>query len=413
MLEDRTLSLSTATATIQAPIENVNIADWLLHLPDPEYQRCSHAHIAGASSISDDGRPMSINVETIGDALVVQHYVAEIHTPHFCRMVSISDSISPAGRTKLQVMWELSVKRTDDQSCEYTNHIHSTATDQTLEFLKQHNIPLESARAARQQASHAHNLEETPKFAKSIERKAVRTANPNGGRLMKVLFVISNSETAFWLSEVTHPYWHLTERGVEIDFASPQGGRVVFDPYSDPYFEKSTEADDLVSKGFLSDPKLKAKLETTLKLKDVDLSRYDAIHVAGGRGATFDLFPSEDVANALEYFWSRDKVVGAICHGAIALGNIPNRIRSRQVTGYTLEGDQQLQAMFGSGFVIPHYPQTVLEETGAVYKRVDGANDPCVVVDGRLVTGQNQQSASEYALALLHVMAGQSPVSGA
>jgi putative intracellular protease/amidase len=312
MSEDRTLSLSTATAIIQAPIENVNIADWLLHLPDAEYQRCSHAHIAGASSISDDGRPMSINVETIGDTLVVQHYVAEVQRPNFCRMVSISDSISPAGRTKLQVVWELSVKRIDNQSCEYTNHIHSTAIDQTLEFLKEHNIPLESARAARQQASHAHNLEETPKFAKSIERKAVRAANLNGGRVMKALFVISNSETAFWLSEVTHPYWHLTERGVEIDFASPQGGRVLFDPYSDPYFEKSTEADDLVSKGFLSDPKLKAKLETTLKLKDVDLSHYDAIHVAGGRGATFGLFPSEDVAKALEYFWSRGKVVGVI-----------------------------------------------------------------------------------------------------
>jgi putative intracellular protease/amidase len=34
---------------------------------------------------------------------------------------------------------------------------------------------------------------------------------------MKVLFIISNSETAFWLSEVTHPYWHLVERGVEVD----------------------------------------------------------------------------------------------------------------------------------------------------------------------------------------------------
>jgi hypothetical protein len=33
---------------------------------------------------------------------------------------------------------------------------------------------------------------------------------------MKVLFIISNSETAFWLSEVTHPYWHLVERGVEV-----------------------------------------------------------------------------------------------------------------------------------------------------------------------------------------------------
>ncbi len=44
---------------------------------------------------------------------------------------------------------------------------------------------------------------------------------------MKVLFIISSSDTAFWLSEVTHPYWHLTERGVEVDFASPKGGKVV------------------------------------------------------------------------------------------------------------------------------------------------------------------------------------------
>ena len=65
---------------------------------------------------------------------------------------------------------------------------------------------------------------------------------------MKILFIISNSETAFWLSDVTRPYWHLTERGVEVDFASPAGGKVIYDPYSDPYFQNSTEPDDLVSK---------------------------------------------------------------------------------------------------------------------------------------------------------------------
>src|ERR1700733_12698097 len=188
MSDDRTLSQSTVTAIIQAPIEKVNVSEWLLHLPDAEYQRCSHAHIAGASSTSDDGRPMSINVETIGDAFVVQHYVAEIQEPHFCRMVSISDSISPAGRTKLQVVWELSVKKIDEKSCEYTNHIHSTAIDQTLEFLKKHNIPFQTARDARQRASHVHNQEETPKFAKSIERRALSASDPNGRRPMKVLF---------------------------------------------------------------------------------------------------------------------------------------------------------------------------------------------------------------------------------
>ena len=38
-------------------------------------------------------------------------------------------------------------------------------------------------------------------------------------------------------------------------------------------------------------------------------------------------------------------------------------------------------------------------------------NDPYVVQDGKLITGQNQQSASEYALVLLHAMTDDNPVS--
>ncbi|MEJ1976972.1 MAG: DJ-1/PfpI family protein [Acetobacteraceae bacterium] len=140
-----------------------------------------------------------------------------------------------------------------------------------------------------------------------------------------------------------------------------------------------------------------------------DLDRYDAIHVAGGRGATFDLYPNEDVATAIEHFWAHDKVVGAICHGAIALANNPERIRGRQATAFSLEEDRALERLFGSGFVIPHYPQTTLEEVGTVYTSA-GLHAPHVVVDGKLVTGQNQQSASEYGIALFHVLVGHSPV---
>jgi hypothetical protein len=137
MSNDRTLSLSTVTATINAPIEKVNLADWLLRLPDAEYQRCAHAHIAAGTTTTDDGRA------------------------------------SPAGRTRLQVIWELSAKKTGDQTCEFTNHIHSSAIDETLTFFDIHGVPFERARDARQQASHAHNLEETPNFARSIERRAL------------------------------------------------------------------------------------------------------------------------------------------------------------------------------------------------------------------------------------------------
>ena len=226
---------------------------------------------------------------------------------------------------------------------------------------------------------------------------------------MRVQVVVTSSEKGTWLSEVTHPYWHLSERGVEVDFASPEGGKVSWTPRSDPYLQESREANDLVSKGFLSDKGLMARFENTAQIKNADLDRYDAIHVAGGRGATFDLYPNSDLATALEYFWAHDKVVGAICHGAIALANNRDRIGARRATAFSLDEDRELERQFGSSFTIPHYPQATLEEVGALYSTA-GVHAPHVVVDGRLITGQNQQSASEYGVALLRILIGRSPL---
>jgi putative intracellular protease/amidase len=227
---------------------------------------------------------------------------------------------------------------------------------------------------------------------------------------VKVLFIITSHETGAWLSEITHPYWALAERGIEVDFSSPDGGKVVWTPFSDPYGDGSQEPDDLVSKGFLSDLELVTKLENTMKLADVNLDDYDAVHVAGGQGATYDLFPNEIVGQALGHFWDKDKVVGAICHGAIALGNIPDRVRGRHVTGYSLEGDKTLEAFFGPSFLIPNYPQKVLQDVGAQYSAAE-YTQPRVIADEKLVTGQNQQSASEYGLVLLHTLTGSTPIS--
>ncbi len=41
VLPDRILSQSTVTAVINAPLETIDIAHWLLNLPDKEYQRCA------------------------------------------------------------------------------------------------------------------------------------------------------------------------------------------------------------------------------------------------------------------------------------------------------------------------------------------------------------------------------------
>src|ERR1700689_3358769 len=78
MSDDKIFTQSAYTAVIHAPIDQVDIADWLLNLPDAEYQRCAPPdHIAAGSTTTDDGQPRSINVEEAGGGLVVQHYVAE------------------------------------------------------------------------------------------------------------------------------------------------------------------------------------------------------------------------------------------------------------------------------------------------------------------------------------------------
>jgi hypothetical protein len=58
---------------------------------------------------------MSINVEILGGSLMVQHYVEEIGEPDHLRLVSKSDLFTPAGRTKIGVIWDLSVKKIDER----------------------------------------------------------------------------------------------------------------------------------------------------------------------------------------------------------------------------------------------------------------------------------------------------------
>jgi len=174
ILTDRVLVETKKTATIHAPVERVDIADWLLHLPDAEYQRCAPPdHIAAGTTTTDDGRPMSINVEVIGGTLMVQHYVAEVHEPHHCRMVSLSDVQTPAGWTKIQVIWDLSVTALDSASCRYTNQVLSYPTSAFLETLRVAGISFEDAVADRQAASDDHNRRETARYAQSLERKAL------------------------------------------------------------------------------------------------------------------------------------------------------------------------------------------------------------------------------------------------
>lgn len=174
---DMVLVQTTQSATIHAPIDKVNVADWLLNLPDAEYQRCAPPdHIAAGSTTTDDGRPMSINVEVVGGSLVVQHYVAEVHEAHHCHMVSLSDLQTPLGWAKVQVIWDLTVIALDAETCQFTNLVISYPTRGFLDALEAAGQPFEQTAVSLQEAVSDHNRRETPLFAASIERKARTTS---------------------------------------------------------------------------------------------------------------------------------------------------------------------------------------------------------------------------------------------
>lgn len=173
VLTDLVLSNSTVHATIDAPYGQIDVADWLRNLTDEEYQRCAPGeHKACAHGITDDGRPMSLNVEMIGASLVIQHAVHEIAEKHHCRLTSLSDVLTPQGWTTIQATWDLRVTDNGDGTCDYTNSVVSHPTTENMAFDEAHGVTFEDAAAARQTSSDSHNHRETPHFAESLEAAA-------------------------------------------------------------------------------------------------------------------------------------------------------------------------------------------------------------------------------------------------
>jgi hypothetical protein len=167
------LAESEYKSEINAPIEAIDLTNWVFTLADDEYQRCSKAHVAAGASTDPTGKRVSINVEKVGN-LIISHYNEDVSEKDHCRVVSISDVFTPQGRTKLHITWELKVTTSGNGHCEFLNRVAVHATPEFHKFLVDNKVDVRQAQAVMVNDLEAHNTEETPLFAKSIERMAHR-----------------------------------------------------------------------------------------------------------------------------------------------------------------------------------------------------------------------------------------------
>lgn len=215
--------------------------------------------------------------------------------------------------------------------------------------------------------------------------------------MMNILFVVTSHgniegppATGIWFSEFSEPYEVVTPAGASVVVASPRGGPAPIDPRGYPSAAQIGPARDALE-----------RLNATLPLSAVKATDFDAILLPGGHGPMFDLATDPAVKALIADFWTQGKVVGSVCHGTASLLNVElpggsTLLHGRRVTAFTHNEDSDDKLFAHMPFSLH---QRITRE-GADF--VQGpAHEPHVEVDGRLVTGQNPQSALAFARAFM------------
>jgi putative intracellular protease/amidase len=215
----------------------------------------------------------------------------------------------------------------------------------------------------------------------------------------------SGEATGVYGSELTIAYYEFLDAGMTVDIASPEGGKIPFEPVS-LRWPLATHAD----KRYLNDEDAQNKTKKSLSIEDVDFLDYDIIWMAGGWGASYDLGYSEVLGEKLSEAHAEGILLGSVCHGVLGF-RMATEVNGRPlVEGKTMTGvtDKQVEEL---GIEItPLHPETELRKQNANFVSSTAFRDmfaTYVAVDGNIVTGQNQNSSGETAQTLLRLLAEQ------
>ena len=225
---------------------------------------------------------------------------------------------------------------------------------------------------------------------------------------MKILMVLTSHDTlgdtgrktGYWFEELAAPYYTFKDAGAEVVLASPKGGLPPLDPASTaPEF-----LTDFTHR-FEADAAASAQLAASVRLDTVSQADFDTVFYSGGHGPMWDLAEDANSIRLIKSFLAAGKPVALVCHAPAALRHVKTPEGKPLVAGKTVTGFANTEEeSVGLTEVVPFLLEDMLTQEGGKYSKV-GDNQPHVVSDGLLITGQNPASSGPAAAFLLKQLA--------
>ncbi|GEJ43610.1 type 1 glutamine amidotransferase domain-containing protein [Chryseobacterium sp. ON_d1] len=202
----------------------------------------------------------------------------------------------------------------------------------------------------------------------------------------KILFVIPcNNSLGSFLTETFRPYFIFIKNKYSVDFAVSQ----------EQSLSRISRTNDLLDISFLNGGYYKK----TFSLEEINVENYSAVYIPGGLA---HMINNRKLQNFLLNMYEKGVVIGLICNGPICLLNIKLSnneylIKGKYLTCLSNQEEKDYQTD------TPFFLETALIERGAKYSSAAPWKSH-IVIDGKLITGQNPASGRLVAEAIISVL---------
>ena len=221
-----------------------------------------------------------------------------------------------------------------------------------------------------------------------------------------ILMLVSNPATSpvtgwpigFWWAELSHAWMEFTHAGYDITIASPKGGDLEADDWSDPEHESGYAAYDIISLGFKSSPVTAPLIKNTPALGTLNMDDYDAIFIVGGQGPMVTMIDDKATHETVSAFFETGKITSAVCHGTCVLlhARTPDGeliVKGRTWTGFANSEERYAEHAAGQK-IQPFWIEDEARKIEDSNFITGGLLAEFAVRDGNLITGQQQVSSA-------------------